>query len=283
LRDGFLLIDKPVGLSSFNIVSQIRKKFGIKKAGHCGTLDPLADGLLALALGNATRLIRYLDNDKIYEFGVVFGQQTQTGDREGKVVKKCENIPSKENLLEVIPKFIGEIFQTPPAFSAIKIDGKRAYELARAGKEVEMRARKIEIFSLELTDFDSKRKIAAFRTHCSNGTYIRSLAQDIAESCDSLGFCSFIRRICVGNFNIESAVSVEEASEKDIISFENAIDFPKVKLDESDSQRIINGNYILSKTDEIPFIWLEFNGVIIALGKSENGQIKPISVYERIA
>ena len=298
MKHGFLLINKPEGPTSFNIVAKVRRVFGIKKVGHCGTLDPLADGLLVVALGNATRLIQYLGDDKIYEFGVVFGKKTETGDREGKIIGESGKIPAKDELLAVIPKFIGEISQTPPAFSAIKIDGKRAYELARAGQEVEMKSRKIKIFSLELLDFDFEQKTAKFRAHCSNGTYIRSLAQDIAESCGSLGYCSSIKRISVGNFELKNAVSAEDATEKDIISFDKAINFPKIKLDENGYQRARNGNFVHCKDTaclvreesglgepnpygklDIDLIWLEFNGEIIALGRAENGRVQPVLVF----
>jgi tRNA pseudouridine55 synthase len=187
--NGFLLINKPEGPTSFNMVARVRKKFGIKKVGHCGTLDPLAEGLLVLAIGDATRLIQYLGDDQVYEFGISFGKRSETGDREGKITEECDKTPAKEELLKVIPEFIGEISQTPPAFSAIKINGKRAYELARAGEAVEMKSRKIKIYSLDLQAYDFEQKTANFRVSCSSGTYVRTLAQDIAEKCATLGFC----------------------------------------------------------------------------------------------
>jgi len=279
MKHGFLLINKPEGPTSFNIVAKIRRIFGIKKVGHCGTLDPLADGLLVIALGNATRLIQYLGDDKIYEFEVIFGKKSETGDREGKIIGESEKIPSKDELLAAIPKFVGEILQTPPAYSAIKIDGKRAYELARAGQEVAIKARKINIFSLELLNYDFDKKTAKFRTHCSNGTYIRSLAQDVAESCGTLGYCLSIKRTMVGGLELKNAVSAEEAVEKDIISFDKVINFQKIKLDENGYQRAKNGNFIYSEIGDIGQVWLEYNGEIIALGKTEDGKIKPILVF----
>lgn len=279
MKHGFLLINKPEGPTSFNIVAKIRRNFGIKKVGHCGTLDPLAEGLLVVALGNATRLIQYLGDDKVYQFEVIFGKKTETGDREGKITGECEKNPTKEELLAVIPKFIGEISQTPPAFSAIKIDGKRAYELARAGKEVEIKPRKINIYSLELLDFNFETKTAKFRTHCSNGTYIRSLAQDIAEICGTLGYCLSIKRTAVGNLELKNAVSAEEVNENNIVSFDKIIDFPKINLDEKAFIRVRNGNFIPSDIGEVLHAWLEFNSQIIALGKPENGIIKPILVF----
>ena len=202
---GFLLINKPQGPTSFDMVAKIRRKFGVKKVGHSGTLDPLAEGLLVIAVGYATRLIRYLGDDKEYLFEVTFGRLSETGDREGKIVKECENIPTKEDLLKAIGEFTGEISQTPPAFSAVKINGKRAYELARAGKTFEIKARKIKIYSLDLLEYNAENKTARFNVACSSGTYVRTLAQDIAAHCGSLGFCSFIRRTAVGNFRLEDA------------------------------------------------------------------------------
>jgi len=219
--DGFLLINKPQGPTSFNIVAKIRKKFMIKKVGHCGTLDPLAEGLLVVAIGrSATRLIQYLKDDKTYEFGINFGKQTATGDREGETVKECDNIPTEEQLLEAIPKFIGEISQIPPAFSAIKIDGKRAYQLAREGKEVEMKPRKITIASLTMQTFNAAQKTASFTVDCSSGTYVRTLAEDIAKQCGSLGHCSFIKRTRVGDFLLENAVETEAATVGNVLSTE---------------------------------------------------------------
>ena len=277
--NGFLLIDKPQGPTSFDIVSKIRKKIGVKKVGHCGTLDPLAEGLLVIAVGSATRLIQYTGDDKIYEFGVVFGRQTETGDREGKVIKEYGEIPCKEKLLEAIPDFCKEIMQTPPAFSAIKICGKRAYELARAGIPVEMKARKIKIYSLELKRFDFKQKTAVFQVSCSSGTYVRSLAQDIAEKCGTLGFCSFIKRMRVGNFSLEDAVSADDASENDIIPIEKAIVLQSIKLSEAEFCKIKNGAAIGISVADTAQIWLEYNKKVAALCKVENGFAKPILVF----
>jgi tRNA pseudouridine55 synthase len=275
---GFLLINKPQGPTSFDIVSKIRKKLGVKKVGHCGTLDPLAEGLLVVAVGNATRFIQYLGDDKIYEFGIIFGQQTQTGDREGKVVKECGEIPTKEKLLEIIPDFCVEIMQTPPVFSAVKICGKRAYELARAGIPVEMKERKVKIYSLELKHYDFEQKTAVFRVFCSSGTYVRSLAQDIAAQCGTLGFCSFIKRICVGNFNLQNAVSADDANENNIIPLEKAIILPKIELNEADFCKIKNGNVISIAAADTAQIWLEYKGDLAAFGKVENELAKPILV-----
>lgn len=273
------MIDKPQGPTSFDIVSKIRKKFGVKKVGHCGTLDPLAEGLLVVAVGNATRLIQYLGGDKVYEFGIIFGQQTETGDREGKVVKECEEIPSEEKLLKAIPDFCKEIMQTPPAFSAVKICGKRAYELARAGISVEMKARKVKIYSLELKRYDFKQRTASFQVFCSSGTYVRSLAQDIAEKCGTLGFCSFIKRISVGNFSLDDAVSSDDASRNDIISLEKAIILPKIELTEAEFHKIKNGNAICVSIADVPQVWLKYNGEIAAFCKVENGLAKPILTF----
>jgi tRNA pseudouridine55 synthase len=281
MTDGFLLINKPQEPTSFNIVSQIRKKFHIKKVGHCGTLDPLAEGLLVIAIGSATRLIQYLGNDKVYEFGVIFGKKTRTGDREGEVTEEYGEIPAKEKLLEAIPEFCGEIMQTPPAFSAVKINGKRAYELTRIGKNVEIKPRKIKIYSLQLNNYDFEKKTAAFRASCSNGTYIRSLAQDIAEKCGTISYCSFIKRISVGNFNLENAVSVENASENDIILPQEAINFPKIELNENECNKIKNGNVVSASHADILQVWLKYKDKIIALGKIENGFVKPILVFEK--
>ena len=199
-KHGWLNIDKPQGLSSSTVVTIIRKLLAVKKVGHAGTLDPMATGVLPIAVGEATKTVRFIqDNVKEYEFTVKFGSSTDSFDQLGQVTATTANLPTKQQILDAIPSFLGEISQIPPVYAAIKIDGVRAYKKARAGEEVIMPSRIVHIDKLELLSFDNES--AQFRTQCSKGTYIRSLAHDLAIKTNSLGHVTVLRRTMVGNFN----------------------------------------------------------------------------------
>lgn len=205
--EGFLCIDKPLGPSSFAVTSAVRKQLKLKKTGHVGTLDPMASGLLVIALGESTRLIQYLPSEpKEYLFTVRFGMITDTLDSEGKITDSCDVFPRKEQIKGALSSFMGEQQQTPPLFSAVKIAGTPAYKLARKGKDVALKSRTIAIHSLELTGYDDAEHTADFSLTCSSGTYVRSLARDIAERLGSLGHIVRLRRTGVGVFNLKDAV-----------------------------------------------------------------------------
>ncbi len=205
--EGFLCIDKPLGPSSFAVTSTVRRQLKIKKAGHTGTLDPYASGLLVVALEKSTRLIQYLPGDpKTYEFSIRFGFTTDTLDLQGKQTEHTGPKPKKCDLQEVTDHFTGEQTQTPPAYSAVKIDGTRAYKLARGGKEVEIAPRTITVFSLRLMGYDEVAGEAELEVVCSGGTYVRSLARDIAARLGTFGVVSKLRRTRSGIFSIAQAV-----------------------------------------------------------------------------
>ncbi len=209
--NGFLCVNKPKGLSSFDIIRIVRRKLGIQKIGHCGTLDPEATGLLLLAIGNATRLIVYLPIEpKVYEFSVQFGRTTDTLDISGNFTNQRGPIPSKEILSDVIPLITGKIMQKPPLFSAIKIKGKPAYTLARQKNIFDMPEREITIYSLNMLKYNEEKGEAFFHTVCSKGTYIRSLSRDIAKKAHTVGYASSICRTSMGEFNIQNAVTLED-------------------------------------------------------------------------
>ena len=214
---GWLVLDKPRGLGStqaVGLVKRVLRQGGYKKTkvGHGGTLDPLAEGVLPIALGEATKLAgRMLDASKIYDFTILFGQQTDTLDTEGEVVETSDRIPAREEIEAVLPQFTGAIEQAPPAFSAIKIDGKRAYDLARAGQDVEMKLRGVTIHALEIVDAGESE--VTLRAHVSKGTYIRSLARDIAHALGSCGHVTYLRRIKAGPFLQTEAISLDSAEE----------------------------------------------------------------------
>ncbi len=212
----------------------MRKIFSCKKIGHAGTLDPCAEGLLICAIENATRLIRYLPLEpKVYEFTIQFGEQTDTLDDTGTIERSGGTLPGKNMLESVLKSFIGNRLQKPPAFSALKIDGVRAYELARRGKKPEMQPRHITIHSLELLQYDIHTGRAECRVSCSAGTYIRALARDIAEALETYGYAISIKRTACGKFSLDNAHRLEEITESTVlISVEKAFDcYPCIKAD----------------------------------------------------
>ena len=206
---GWVILDKPVGIGSTQCVGKIKWLYQAAKAGHAGTLDPLASGMLPLALGEATRTVPYImDGQKTYRFTVTWGAETNTDDLEGEVVNTSDNRPTKEAILSLLPNYTGEIEQVPPKFSAIKIDGERAYKLAREGEEVQIDARQVEIETLEL--IEATENTATFETLCGKGTYVRSLARDFGRDLDCYGHITELRRVSVGPFLEEDLVSLEK-------------------------------------------------------------------------
>ena len=210
---GWIILDKPVGLGSTTAVSAVKRILRQSgepktKVGHGGTLDPLASGVLPIALGEATKLCgRMLDATKTYDFTIRFGEETDTLDAEGKVTGNSDIRPSRDQLEAVLPRFIGQIEQTPPVYSALKIDGKAAYARARAGEDVEIKPRSITIFDLRL--LEQSPDSATFSTNVSKGTYIRSLARDIARALGTVGHISYLRRTRAGPFGLDRAVSLD--------------------------------------------------------------------------
>ena len=210
---GWIIIDKPLGLGSTNCVGWVKRALreaGEPKTrvGHGGTLDPLATGVLPIAIGEATKLAGHmLGATKGYDFTVAFGSQTDTLDLEGKVVATSGHRPARAEIEAILPRFTGPIEQVPPAFSALKVDGKRAYTLARAGEEVELKTRAVTIHSLTLIDADETS--ATFAATVSKGTYIRSLARDIALACGTVGHVTMLRRTKAGPFTLDQAISLD--------------------------------------------------------------------------
>lgn len=210
--NGWINLWKPVGISSMQAVAAVRRHLNAKKIGHAGTLDPMADGILPIALGEATKLIPLLHDDlKTYRFGVTWGSSTNTDDTEGEITATSDTRPSESGIKALLPDFTGEIAQIPPAFSAVKIDGKRAYALARAGQEVVISPRNVFIDSLTLVSHQGDSSV--FEVTCGTGTYVRSLARDMAQKLGTLGHCSFITRINVGKFTENTSISLENLTE----------------------------------------------------------------------
>jgi len=214
---GWIILDKPLTLGSTQAVAAVKRNLrqaghGKVKVGHGGTLDPLATGVLPIAVGEATKLAgRMLDASKAYAFTIAFGAQTSTLDAEGEVVATSEVRPAREEVEAVLPRFTGPIEQVPPAFSALKVDGKRAYELARAGEEVALKTRSVTIHALDITDAGAASVTLVAKV--SKGTYIRSLARDIALALGSVGHVTMLRRLKAGPFGLESAISLDKLNE----------------------------------------------------------------------
>lgn len=215
--DGWIIIDKPIGLGSTQAVSAVKRVlrqngYGKHKVGHGGTLDPLASGVLPIAIGEATKLSgRMLDADKAYDFTIGFGAETDTLDAEGRVVATSDVRPTREQVAAVLPAFTGPIEQVPPAFSALKVDGARAYDLARAGEEVVLKSRAVTIHALAIIDWVDNAVTLSARV--SKGTYIRSLARDIAYATETVGYVTMLRRTKAGPFTLKSAISLDKLEE----------------------------------------------------------------------
>ena len=207
--EGIWLVHKPVGISSFGVVARVRQTTGIRKVGHAGTLDPQAEGLMIILVGKAyTRQAdNFLKLDKVYEVEATLGQTSTTGDREGKLTPKSSARPSLAEIKEALGKFEGEIMQTPPIYSAIKVGGQRAYKLARTGKEVTLEPRKVTIHQIELKGYSYPK--LTFRAHVSSGTYIRSLVEDIGSALGTGAYVSALTRTAVGAHKLVDAVHLD--------------------------------------------------------------------------
>lgn len=271
--DGIILVNKEKDFTSHDVVS-IVKKITESKVGHTGTLDPNATGVLPLLIGNATKISKYLINhDKEYEAVIQLGKKMTTADIEGEVIEEKE-VPEKiyiecENILK---SFIGKQKQTPPAYSAIKVNGKKLYSYAREGKKIEIEPRNIEIYNIELMNINKEEKQISFRVSCSKGTYIRSLCEDIADKLGTVGYMKDLKRTKVGDFEIKEAITIDELKEKfekndfsDVITIENIFkDMPKIELNENNIKQYLNGVKITEKNqDGIYRIFYknEFNGI----------------------
>jgi tRNA pseudouridine55 synthase len=249
---GILLLDKPSGPTSHDMVAQVRRGAGLRQVGHSGTLDPLASGLLVLCLGPATRLSEYLLNkDKRYEARLLLGQTTNTYDTQGEVTARSDLLPTEEQFLAALGPFRGTIAQRPPAFSAIKMNGRKAYELARRGEEVDLASRPVDILSLDLTAWEPPE--CSLSVHCSAGTYIRSLAHDLGQSLGCGACLSALRRVASGAFGVEQAVSLADLQaafgagdwQRYLLPADSALsDWPAVSCSPAESQRLRQGQAV---------------------------------------
>ncbi|MBA4249412.1 MAG: tRNA pseudouridine(55) synthase TruB [Candidatus Puniceispirillum sp.] len=287
---GWIVLDKPQGITCVKSANIFKRILGVKKIGHIGTLDPQASGVLLLAIGEATKLIPHIDKKtKIYQFDVTFGAETSTLDQEGEITQTTSSIPSQDEILKVIPQLTGWVDQVPPRYSAIHIDGKRAYDIARSGQEFDMPTRLVYIGSLNCVKQKSETCFQ-FEVTCGPGTYVRSLARDIARRLRSLGYVSHLRRIKDGKFNVQDAVSLEIAKEigyNCVKSVEYVLDdIPALHVDEQQAELIqrgmavsthdsvkINGFEMMHRDNNIA---LFFNQKLISIARLEDDLIFPV-------
>lgn len=279
---GFLNIYKPVGMTSHDVVSVLRRVTKIKQIGHTGTLDPFAEGVLPICIGKATRLIEYLQDDKEYLATVQFGAATNTFDLDGEKVFTSDKKVSRDDIKEGLKSFEGEILQLPPIFSAIKVKGKKLYEYARKGEEVEIQPRKVVIENIELKNFDEELQQAQILLKCSKGTYIRSIANDLGKNLGCGGYLIKLIRTQVGKFRVENSVQLDGIDvESNLINPLDILNLPKIAVDNDDLARIKNGMPIYKTCDKIGnFVSLIYNDVeICAVGIADGEKIKLKKVF----
>lgn len=282
--NGILIIKKEKEYTSHDVVA-IVKKLLKEKVGHTGTLDPLAQGVLPLLIGKGTLVSKYLINhDKIYEVELKLGQRTETLDSEGEVIEEqdvSQDILEKDKIQEVLKTFLGKQEQIPPIYSAIKVKGKKLYEYARQGKEVEIPKRNIEIYNIELINIDKCFKTISFRVECSKGTYIRSLCDDIAKKLGTIGFMKELNRTKVGQFDIKQAITIEELKsqidniQEKIITIEELFEnTPEIILNDRKKELVLNGVKITMELDEGIYKLYDSNKIFIGLATVKNNTLK---------
>lgn len=295
---GWLILDKPVDFGSTESVSKIKWLYKAQKAGHAGTLDPLASGMLPIALGDATKTVPYvMDGRKIYEFTVTWGEERSTDDLEGEVTHTADNRPDEAAIREILPSYTGVIAQIPPQFSAIKISGERAYDLARSGETVEIPAREVEIHNIMLVK--SERDRAWFAVECGKGTYVRSLARDFGRDLGCYGHISELRRSYVAPFDEDKMVplatltaleSIEDMDERLaaldaflIDTGEALSSLPHLAITDDQARRVRSGNPIILRGRDAPLpapeAYATAGGDLVAIGAIEEGEFRPKRVF----
>lgn len=299
---GWLLIDKPEGITSAQVVRVVKRKFEGLKVGHAGTLDPLASGLLPLALGEATKTVSYImSEEKGYTFDLVWGEQRKTDDSEGVVIARSDKRPTLEEIRALVPSFQGTILQKPPSFSALKVGGQRAYDLARKGDEVTLEPRAVHVKSLDYEGTTPAQEAARFRVLCGKGTYVRSLARDLALSLDTVGYARHIRRFKVGFFEEKDALSFErlekldrkELIRKNVLPLETVlVDIPALDLSSLDRDKLCQGQVVdggqngcfssdfSPQTPDCTVLCRGPDGLIFAIARYVQGRIKPVRLLK---
>jgi len=287
---GWVVLNKTYDMTSTQAVGKVRWLFSAAKAGHAGTLDPLATGILPIALGEATKAVPQVqDGTKVYRFAIAWGSATTTDDTEGTVIATSDVRPDRAALEAVLPAFTGTILQRPPIFSALKIDGERAYDLARAGETVELAPREIDVDAITLLEHGSESSV--LEVTCGKGTYVRSLARDIGEALGTRGHVSLLHRSAVGPFNDADALTIDQLEaltleERDRLLkpvWSGFVDLPEVRLDALQATAVRHGNSVLLTGAGAPVTldecWASFKGEVLATGWVEFGQFQPRRVF----
>jgi tRNA pseudouridine55 synthase len=292
---GWLILDKPLGATSTQALGAVKRIYEAQKAGHAGTLDPLATGILPIAFGEATKTVTFaVDGEKAYRFTVRWGEETATDDAEGEVVARSDKRPTRGELDALLPEFTGEIMQRPPSFSAIKVEGNRAYDLAREGELVELEPRPVVIEELRLVETPDAHT-AIFEAECGKGTYVRALARDLGRRLGCHGHVIALRRTRVGPFCEDDAVTLDELREaaapengSDIGQFllpvEAALsDVPELVVSQQDASNLAMGRAVLIRGRNAPLVsgpvYATFKGRLVALGEIDKGALHPIRVF----
>jgi tRNA pseudouridine55 synthase len=296
--DGWFVLDKPVGMTSTEAVARVKRLFDAAKAGHAGTLDPLASGCLPIALGEATKTVSHaMDGRKIYRFTVRFGEETTTDDTEGAVAATSDVRPSDWEIEEILPDFTGRIVQVPPRFSAVKVAGERAYDLARGGESVELEPREVLIHRLDLIERPDADN-ATFLAECGKGAYVRALARDMGRRLGTLAHVVALRRLAVGPFGEGHMISLEKAeelrhkagasggtlAEEALYSVATALDgIPALTMTERDAARLRRGQAVILRGRDAPVMsgpaYAIFGGEPVALGEVDKGAFNPTRVF----
>ncbi|MEZ5926168.1 MAG: tRNA pseudouridine(55) synthase TruB [Hyphomicrobiaceae bacterium] len=292
---GWLVLDKPSGMTSTAAVGAIKRLYNAQKAGHAGTLDPLATGILPIALGEATKTVPYIvDGAKSYRFTVRWGIETDTDDSEGQVTASGGRVPSADEIVEVLPRFMGEILQRPPRYSAVKIDGERAYDLAREGATVEIAERPVVIDRLEIVGTTGDETV--LEADCGKGTYVRALARDLGRTLGTYGHVTKLRRLEVGPFDEQDAVTLAEVTEAAgrpdaarelrtlLKPLESALtDLIGLSVSREDALRLRRGNNVLLRGRDAPIFeglaYATSMGDPVALVSAEHGYLVPKRVF----
>ncbi|MEO1639656.1 MAG: tRNA pseudouridine(55) synthase TruB [Pseudomonadota bacterium] len=288
---GWLVVDKPAGITSTAVVNKVRWAFEAKKAGHAGTLDPEATGVLAVALGEATKTVPYItDAMKAYQFTVRLGAATNTDDAEGEVIATSDTRPTDDEIKEALGGFVGDIMQVPPQFSAVKVDGERAYKKARAGEDMALSARPLWVEELLLIDRPDEDR-AILEMTCGKGGYVRSIARDLGQALGCLGYVQSLRRIWSGPFSAEDGVSIEQidalAKSPDLDALLQPLEvglteLPEVRCPAESAAKLRHGNPAMVIASDVDFgeeVWASHDGRAVAVGIYRGGELHPTRVF----
>jgi tRNA pseudouridine55 synthase len=282
--NGWIILDKGVGMTSTHAVAAVKRALSAKKAGHAGTLDPLASGILPIALGEATKTVPFvMDGRKSYVFTVEWGSETDTDDAEGRIVEATSQVPERAAIEALLPRFTGSIQQVPPRFSAIKIQGERAYDLARDGEVVELQPRTVEIDRLAIVGHEGNRTV--LEADCGKGTYVRAIARDLGRALGCLGHIAALRRTRVGPFAEEDAVTVDHVATEPaaLRPVDSALtDLPSIMVSRDMAGRLMRGQPVILRGRDAPLsgkIYATCNGILVAVGDVERGELVPHRVF----